>query len=165
MRWLTRKGMRRSQLAAWGLRRLDVHPQRILTSPLLRARQTAEIVADVLGVADGSLVVTPALEPQRSQPSELWSELARLPDRSVLCVGHSPYLEQLLAAALGSARPTLANFERNAVAMVDFAYGPGQLGSLNWMMQAKTLRILGRRWLTPAGDRGASAGASPTRSR
>ena len=48
-RTLTVKGETRLRKAARGLRRLDIFPERVLTSPLKRALQTAELIADELG--------------------------------------------------------------------------------------------------------------------
>src|SRR4029434_10395463 len=49
---LTAKGTKRMRQAARGLRRLGVSFDTVLTSPFLRARQTAEIVAESLGLED-----------------------------------------------------------------------------------------------------------------
>src|SRR4051812_4106219 len=49
---LTSKGEKRMRQIGRGLRQLDLKPDRIVTSPLPRARRTAEIVADALGLDD-----------------------------------------------------------------------------------------------------------------
>ena len=46
------EGRERMRQIGLGLRRLGLQPDRILTSPLPRAFETAEIVADALGIAD-----------------------------------------------------------------------------------------------------------------
>ncbi len=51
---LTEEGIKKMRQAAAGLRSLDYVPELILTSPLLRARQTAEILMEPLEKADRS---------------------------------------------------------------------------------------------------------------
>src|SRR3954462_13841662 len=48
---LTEEGTRKTRAAAEGLNRLEARYEKILTSPWVRAKQTAEIVAEVLGLA------------------------------------------------------------------------------------------------------------------
>src|SRR5262247_3681236 len=76
---LTQKGLKRTRRAARGLRRLGVSFDGILTSPLVRARQTAEIVADALGLAD-YLDEIPELTPENSV-DRLVSGLTRFRDK------------------------------------------------------------------------------------
>src|SRR6267154_2788646 len=71
---LTPKGEKRVRQIAEGLERLGIEPDRILTSPLPRARRTAEIVAEVLGLED-RLEIADALRAGRSAGSiRTWVE-------------------------------------------------------------------------------------------
>jgi phosphohistidine phosphatase len=82
-------------------------PDFILTSPYVRARQTAEAAANAAEF-EGPLVVTDKLLPF-SSPLDLWDELREYKDApKVLIVGHDPQLTELvcmLAGAPGGAIP------------------------------------------------------------
>jgi phosphohistidine phosphatase len=84
---LTGKGVKRMRKAAKGLRELAVPFDSILTSPLSRARQTADIVASALGM-EARLEEISGLAPE-STVEHLMFGLTRYQDRQhVLLVGH-----------------------------------------------------------------------------
>jgi phosphohistidine phosphatase len=94
-RILTEDGVRKMRQAAAGLRRLDYVPDLILTSPLIRARQTA----DILSVAFGGGVevkTTPALAPSGSR-QDLYRQILKYSDNcnSIMLVGHQPSLGEI----------------------------------------------------------------------
>src|SRR5260370_37858734 len=98
---LTAEGKRKMQGIAEGLRRLDFEPEWIVTSPLVRAVQTAEIVVESLS-AKVPLDVSDALRPGGSTDA-LISFWSKYPDRKqVLAVGHEPDLSQIAAQLMGS---------------------------------------------------------------
>lgn len=101
---LTRKGRKVSRDVARAMRRLGARPQAIATSPLVRAEETARIVADAMGLAD-DLATCDALLPGTAVP-EVIDALVPLLDAvdSLLVVGHEPDLSRL-AAMLVSGRP------------------------------------------------------------
>ncbi|WP_163869670.1 SixA phosphatase family protein [Myxococcus eversor] len=70
----------------------------IVTSPLVRAVQTAELFAEALGLS--RVEVHPALVPRRSGARRI-VDLARELGPGFALVGHNPSLEQALALALG----------------------------------------------------------------
>ena len=82
--------MKRSHAAALGLRALDVKPNAVLTSPWLRALQTAEIFCETLGYSSKKIIRTDTLK-GTSAPSELLRELQSMKARVVLCFGHEPH--------------------------------------------------------------------------
>lgn len=103
-RFLTDKGKRRTKAAARGLLALGTEADVVLTSPFVRARQTAEIAAEELGI-EAPLVETTALIWDRD-PQDLASELAsRDGDASILCVGHAPHLDRFIAHMVGTVAP------------------------------------------------------------
>ncbi len=95
LRPLTPKGRKRLRDASRGMRQLGWTFDLVLTSPLARARETAEIVCEELECGR-ALEETPLLAPD-GNPCELVEELAhRYEDRSsTLLVGHEPYLSRL----------------------------------------------------------------------
>jgi phosphohistidine phosphatase len=96
---LTAKGERRVGQVARGLRRLGVEPDRLLTSPLPRARRTAEIVAAELDIED-RVEDAPILRP--GNPAEAIRDwLCTQIDADVMLVGHNPNLTDLVGVLLG----------------------------------------------------------------
>src|SRR5712671_2334015 len=66
-----------------------VRPALIVSSPLKRAVETAEIAARELGY-EGKIVRVDALSPDAS-PSEVWAEIRKRPDEpAILLAGHEP---------------------------------------------------------------------------
>jgi phosphohistidine phosphatase len=113
-----------------------VDPDRILTSPYVRARQTAEIAAGILGFKD-DLIETAALTPE-SAPDAVWEELRLYQDAGkVMLVGHEPLFSQLTAYLLNS--PTLlVDFKKGALVRIDFDHlGPRPRGVLRWFLPPK----------------------------
>src|SRR5215470_9509279 len=90
---LTPKGIKRMRKAATGIRRLGIGFDTILTSPLIRARQTAEIVAEALGL-QGQLQEISGLAPDSSVENLLFG-LTRFQNREhLILVGHQPLLSE-----------------------------------------------------------------------
>ena len=85
-RYLTPRGIERTREVAEGLARLRIHPMVLLTSPLVRAVQTCEIVCEVLELDSKSIHASDALKPE-AKPSRIAEELSRLPERSAIPVG------------------------------------------------------------------------------
>jgi len=99
-RSLTAKGERRMRRSAEGMLALGLTYDLILSSPYLRARQTAEIVAQILKTPEGvhlSDTLAPAGSPRQLLVAlhtdyREWQE--------VLLVGHEPYLSRLISTLL-----------------------------------------------------------------
>jgi phosphohistidine phosphatase len=97
---LTAKGERRTRRIAEGMLALGLSYDLILSSPYLRAKQTAEIVAQILKTPEGvqlSDTLTPEGDPR--QLIEVVQSDDRAPQDLVL-VGHEPYLSRLISTLL-----------------------------------------------------------------
>jgi len=139
---LTRKGERRFQQAARGLVRVEPRPDLLLTSPLPRARQTAEIAAG----AWGKIKVKRSDVLAGGSFAEIAAVLDKLPrDSSAAIVGHEPDVSELLSAILGSKDSAAFTFKKGGVAVVEVAGPLGQGGVLLWAMPPRLLRRCGRR--------------------
>ncbi|MDX2149720.1 MAG: histidine phosphatase family protein [Bryobacteraceae bacterium] len=113
-----------------------VKPSLILTSPLKRALETAEIASSVLGY-QAELLQTSALEPG-SSPHAAWDEVrVHKDEKAVMLVGHEPLFSALTAHLLNT--PTLAvDFKKGALVRIDVSgFAPQPRGVLKWMMTAK----------------------------
>lgn len=99
LRPLTPEGRRDHRVIARGLALIGLAPTHFLTSPLDRARETAEITARALNWT-GAIETLEALGDRFSVPA-LLDALARYPgDAVVVCVGHEPHLGRFAAALL-----------------------------------------------------------------
>src|SRR5271167_886082 len=107
-------GMKWSRRAAAGLKTITQAPDRLLTSPLVRARQTAKILTEVAGWPPAE--EAPQLLPGAAARAVL-ALLARDRSKRVALVGHQPDLGALLAACLlGDESALPVNLKKNAVA-------------------------------------------------
>jgi phosphohistidine phosphatase len=139
-RALTPDGKERFRAAAAGLARLIERPDVLLSSPLLRARQTADIAAEAWG----------KIEPEETDvlAGGTFDEQARVLDRypasaTVVVVGHEPDVSDLLGRLVGSGEEDRLTFKKGGAALVDV---PGRLregGRLLWFLPPKVLRKLG----------------------
>jgi phosphohistidine phosphatase len=138
---LSPAGIRRARKAAVGLKELTARPGRLLTSPLVRARQTAKILTDLAGWPEAEEI--PQLSPGEPVLAVL-ALLARDRSKVVAVVGHQPGLGELLAACLlggGGALPI--EMKKNAVACVSFEGKPrAGHAALKWLATPRMLRAL-----------------------
>jgi phosphohistidine phosphatase len=115
------------------LKRSGAKPSLILTSPYVRAVQTAEIAAEVLGYKE---------EPERAQaltpdgsPSEVWEEIrAHRDERSVLLASHEPLMSATVAYFLGSPGVHVDMKKAGLVRIDVDRFGPHPMGVLKWML-------------------------------
>jgi phosphohistidine phosphatase len=137
---LTERGISRFKEVVGGLKRLDVSIDEIFTSPLVRARQTADLLA--AGTSDKATVKTlDALAPQHT-PAAVMSQLAKAAKRSrVALVGHEPDLGELAAHLIGAQRALV--FRKGGIARIDVgSVTSRRAGSLIWFLPPKVLRQL-----------------------
>jgi phosphohistidine phosphatase len=140
LRPLTPKGIAKFRKAVEGLGRLDLSIDRILTSPLVRARQTADILAG--GLSDSPQVVeTDALCPGARFELLLQAIAPCGHCQAIALVGHEPGIGETAARLVG-ASDALA-FGKGAVCRIDFERLPNEgPGRLRWFMTQKILRRL-----------------------
>jgi phosphohistidine phosphatase len=133
---LTPEGEEIVRREAEALRAMDLAPDVIVTSPLARARRTAEIVADGLGLG-GRLV-----EDERLAPG---FDVARLEQvlaahasgaRAVLVVGHEPDFSETVAALIGGGDVVM---KKGGLARVDVAAPAAGGGRLDWLLTPSLL--------------------------
>jgi phosphohistidine phosphatase len=139
---LTPAGKKKMADIARGLKRMDLALDWIVTSPLVRAVQTAEIVAALLG---SKCPMDPCddLSPGGSFQG-LSVFLARHPERKrVLVVGHEPDLSQLAAGMIGAGRQAQLSFKKGGCCRIDLE-GPAakSAGLLVWWLTPRLLRAM-----------------------
>ncbi len=116
-----------------------VVPSIVATSPLVRCRQTADLLAD--GMSHTLKVVElDALAPGSNRQALLkWTVAASTDHDQIAWVGHSPDVDLLVAVLIGDGNGWI-RFAKGAVAGLRFedAVCPGG-GELRWMVTAKLL--------------------------
>jgi phosphohistidine phosphatase len=140
LRPLTERGHRRFSKAAAGFASLEGAPGRILTSPLVRARQTAELLSQATD--DAPIETLDTLSPGQPAAATL-VKLRRMHGDRVALVGHEPDLGQLAAELLGASRPL--PFKKGGICRIDVEWhGASAEGTLVWFLPPAALRRLAR---------------------
>lgn len=139
---LTGEGTSRLRKAVRGLAGIGVSVDVVLTSPLVRARQTADIVAAGLSPRP-SIVSVDSLAPGGSHAAIVADLEKQARKARVALVGHEPGLGELAARLSGSRHPI--EFKKGAVCRIDLDdIPPTGPGHLRWMLTPKILRRLKR---------------------
>lgn len=146
LRPLTDEGRERMRLSAGGLHRLVDEIDVLASSPLLRGRQTADIVAAEFGAPE----VTELEELRPESPPDAfveWLQDAGAKE-TIALVGHEPHLSELVGWLLTGRREEVVRIKKGGAAMVELrARGRRRLGSrsgtLLWSLTSKQLRMLG----------------------
>jgi phosphohistidine phosphatase len=142
-RKLTGPGRRKMQAAAAGLRALRIAPDVVLTSPLVRALETARIVVAALRRAPAPRELA-ALTPDVTPADTLNALRVFARHQHVMIVGHEPNLSRTIALLI-SGSPTGAKVElkKGACAALEVgALAPGA-ATLRWLLQPRALRRIG----------------------
>jgi phosphohistidine phosphatase len=135
LRPLTGEGIEDMRLVAAALKRLKIEPLRILTSPLPRAAQTAELAAKALNV--------PLKKAAELAPGFDRGKLAPLLDAhaggDLMLVGHEPDFSRLIRSLTGGT----VKVSKAATACVEIGDDPAA-AHLLWLLPAKVLIRLGK---------------------
>ncbi len=138
---LTADGMSKLLKSARALVRLGVAFDVIATSPLVRSRQTAEIIAGAL--EPHPPVVTADWLAPGSAVAAMLSDLEKHAKRErIALVGHEPGIGELAARLVGTRHPI--PFKKGAVCRIDVeALPPAGPGDLRWLLTTKIMRAIG----------------------
>jgi phosphohistidine phosphatase len=137
-RALTSAARTRMRAAALTIARLEPKFDAILTSPLRRARQTAEPVARALGQRN-DLIETVSLAPD-ADPREILREIEKRRMKRVLLVGHMPHLGRLLGYLLTGRSNSHMEMKKGALARIEFeGETPKPPGTLTLLLTSRAL--------------------------
>ena len=137
-RALTPGARERMRSAARAIAHLEPKFDAILTSPLVRARQTAEPVARALSL-ENALIETDALSPG-ADPKEILREIEKRRLDRVLVVGHMPHLGRLLGNLLTGHSNSLIEIKKGALARIEFeGKTPEPPGTMTLLLTSKAL--------------------------
>jgi len=124
-RQLTERGKRETRRVAEALRRAGVRPDRIISTSLLRAQQTAEILCKALGVE-----VAPSGLPAETRLGDVERAVERGGD-CIVIVGHAPYLGQVAGQLTGGPALDLA---KSGCVRIEAPYVGPATGRLIWLL-------------------------------
>lgn len=139
-RWLTEEGQDETAIMARFLHRLGVKPQLALSSPLVRAHQTAEIVANLVGPAQ--ITICEDLVYGGSFSAILQAIADHGPVKQVLLTGHMPSIGRLVGWLAWNQRDCELRMRTASICRVDLPNEnatPG-FGDLRWLMPPKLAR-------------------------
>jgi phosphohistidine phosphatase len=139
-RALTRDGAARFELSARGLARLVDAPAVLLTSPLLRARQTAALCAAAWRGPEATVEIALA---SGSVDAILDALAEQSHDASVALIGHEPTVSGLVTELL-SARGETIPFGVGTAALLEVSSLPRRAAHLIWFLPAPVTEALGR---------------------
>lgn len=130
-RVLTSKGVERTKAAAATLKALDLKLTRLYSSPLVRAQQTAEILAKALDV--------PVTERDEIGPGFSLEAVAELiadfnDEDAIMFVGHEPDFSTTISRCIGGGD---INMKKGSLARVDVLTREPLHGMLVWLVPAK----------------------------
>jgi phosphohistidine phosphatase len=138
-RFLTEEGIKKTKRVAAAIAELSESPDLLLSSPYIRAIQTAELFADALDYPRQKIRQTDLLLPG-AEPSLLFRELAKDKQSSAVFVfGHAPQLDALIATALGS-KHHITSLKKAGVALIELKRISPPSGELLWLATPKLLR-------------------------
>jgi phosphohistidine phosphatase len=132
-RRLTKKGRKRFGRFVERLARAGMAVDLVATSPLVRARETADIIAETLENGPPVAVVDALAPTSDWQALVEWTiqqDAAR-----VAWVGHMPCVGRLVALTIGDGSAAI-RMQKGAVASIRLDDGPGQPGELEWLATA-----------------------------
>ena len=144
-RMLTPEGASKMREASLGLKKLGITFDLVASSPLIRAKETAEIIVEVLKIKE-PLQEWDELTPAASIDG-LTRRLQRHQNRtSVLLAGHQPFMGLLACfLILGSDKISL-DFKKGGMCCIRVdEVPPRSAGELVWMLTPKILRTLGEK--------------------
>jgi phosphohistidine phosphatase len=144
-RTLTNEGRERMHEGVKGLLKLGVELDLILTSPLVRAVETADIVATTFGLSKKDIEQTDYLKP--GAPSDgLFAEIKkRAGVESLAIVGHQPDLGFIVSRIVQGNGNLAIMLKKGGVCSINVIETvPTLHGNLVWLLTPKQLRLLAK---------------------
>ncbi len=139
---LTKEGKQKTRKAARGLRAIGCSPAMIVTSPLVRAAETARIIYKEAATS-ASFEETQLLSPG-ADPSQLIDWLSSRNEPELLLVGHMPDVQILTGQLIAAKNKTGIRFKKAGAAKIRFDAGVKKgAGELQWLLEPSHLRALG----------------------
>jgi len=141
---LTSKGERKVWMIADAMKTLKISFDVILSSPLVRARETAEIVARALK-AKKRLELTDTLAPQESAKGLIEYLNDQRAVDEILLVGHEPFLSRLISLLICGNSKASVRLKKGALCKLSTQnLHHGQCATLEWLLTPKQMVLMKR---------------------
>ena len=140
---LTEKGRGKLGKIVYNMEKLGLEFDVILSSPYLRTRQTAEVVADGLNVRPENMLETENLTPFAFADKLVEEIKARDPVENLLLVGHEPFLSQLIGMLVAGDASLSIDMKKAGLcklSIVQLTYG--RCATLEWLLTPAQLAAL-----------------------
>ncbi len=142
-RQLTPKGKRQLRQAVAAMKTMGLRFDLILSSPYLRAKQTAEIIAESLKLKK-QLRFSNTLAPDGS-PKNLIGQLNELKPapENVLLVGHEPYLSCLISLLTTGRKDLMLDFKKGGLCKLEMEkLSYDRCATLAWLLTPKQMKLM-----------------------
>jgi phosphohistidine phosphatase len=140
---LTEKGRKKLGQIARNLEKLELEFDVIITSPYLRARQTADVVVDALDIKKKRVVESENLVPFGFAAKLVEEINAREPVENLLLVGHEPFLSQLIGTLIAGDASLSIDLKKAGLcklSLEQFTYG--RCATLEWLLTPAQLTAI-----------------------
>ena len=138
-RFLTEEGIDKTKEIAKRVAGFKIKPELFISSPYVRAMQTAEIFAAAFDYPKQKIRRSDSLLPG-TEPSHFFREISKEKNVStIFCFGHAPQLDDLVATALGS-KHHVTQLKKAGVAAIELKRLTPPSGQLLWLATPKLLR-------------------------
>ncbi len=138
-RYLTEEGIKKTREVARGVAALAEKPDSLVSSPYVRAMQTAHLFAYALKYPKQKIRKSNLLLPG-SEVAAFFRELARDKNaENVFCFGHAPHMDEMIAAILGS-KHDVTSLKKAGVACFELRRVAPPAGILVWLATPKLLK-------------------------
>jgi len=135
---LTNAGISRLRKEAKALDALDVAFDHIISSPLVRTKQTADVFAELLK-SKPSVSQSDALAPAGTSTAVIQELAKHMRKGRIALVGHEPNLGELAGRLIGARMPL--EFKKGGICRIDFeVFPPKGIGQLRWFVTPRMLR-------------------------
>jgi phosphohistidine phosphatase len=135
---LTNAGISRLRKEAKALDELGIALDHIITSPLVRTRQTADVFAELLK-SKPSVSQSDALAPAGTSTAVIQELAKHMRKARIALVGHEPNIGELAGRLIGARMPL--EFKKGAICRIDFeVFPPKGIGQLRWFVTPRMLR-------------------------
>lgn len=143
-RRLTKRGAEKTALVARALKRMNVDADLIISSPYVRARQTAEILAEMLGYTDD------IVDDRRLTPSGDYDGISAIVNEyldaeSILVTGHEPSMGTMISGLCAGGGLLIDVKKASVTAIEIMRLRPHALGALKWMLTPRIVEDMMRR--------------------
>jgi phosphohistidine phosphatase len=141
---LTVTGEKEMVIISKALRKMGVRLDVILTSPLKRARQTADIVAKEFK-AQNKLRQMRELSPEGDKKA-LYQNLSSFKEgTSILLVGHSPYLSEMVSEIVSDDSSVRLDLKKGGIVRIRVTVAAPKLkGELRWLVSPRLSRLISK---------------------